>query len=498
MSAGLSAAAVNGDAVFEGHGAVERAQGRRRSREEERKGKYRAEPATTVVAGHSAESSSSTTVSSGDSSSAEHSLDRRSRRSSVSTSPSSPPTPRPNSSASPLSPPSGDTSLSPPTAPLGPDTNPHAAPFFISPAHRPATHPRFAELAPDGSDFAPWARAVGVSREEGLVVELWVRGRATGAEWGQLKAWKVRLDELERWDGKTLLAPNTLTVRLVVDGGAQTYVVRPPVPPTTAAGAAGAGSRARLERVLSDPELHSTGSATAAAAASRKPVVEWGGADEAVRRSLRETRMKVGVGADELLACVPAPFPISVPRSWTLDARLTSRPSSPSRLLRAQTDLQDARLSLATFRADVDGLMRDFDEVDRLVRLFTVSFYSRPHHTDAPSSGPAAPAYAPGRGADVGGQGAAGRDARAGGRQCVPSALLQSGPRGTGADDSFVFTARERTARLREDVARRREQLERGQDVLREEKARQRDFEAAIALEEYVPPDGLADGCPMP
>lgn len=80
----------------------------------------------------------------------------------------------------------------------------------------------------------------------------------------------------------------------------------------------------------------------------------------------------------------------------------------------------------------------------------------------------------------------------------MPSALLQSGPRGTGADDSFVFTARERTARLREDVARRREQLERGQDVLREEKARQRDFEAAIALEEYVPPDGLADGCPMP
>ena len=39
-------------------------------------------------------------------------------------------------------------------------------------------------------------------------------------------------------------------------------------------------------------------------AAGRQKVIEWSGAEEAILRSLRETRMKAGVSAEDLQRCV--------------------------------------------------------------------------------------------------------------------------------------------------------------------------------------------------
>ena len=319
--------------------------GRRRSEEVERKGKYREQEPSSF--GQQPGSSSSAASSDDTLSTASASPSRMtSRRTSISTHPSSPPTPRPKPDL-----------LSIPLAAVDagrPETstsNPHATPFYISHPHRPATNPRFPELAPDGSDFAPWARESGAMREDTVGVELWVRRRVSAAEpaeevsWSLLKEWEVRLNDLKRWDGRTILPPNTLMVRFL-DEPALFYI---PPPATSAAEAH------RLERVASEPELHK--------AAGRQKVVEWSGAEEAILRSLRETRMKAGVNADDLQRCV-------CPKACERPSRLLIVPCFPfARLLRTQAELEAARASLRSFRAEVDALMRDFDESDHLVRL---------------------------------------------------------------------------------------------------------------------------------
>lgn len=329
--------------------------GQGRSLEMKRKGKYReAFSPLPLQLGRQFDTTSSVTSSDTVSSTSTSPTRATSQRTSISTHPSSPPTPRPKPDLLVISPAPVRVEPLEPSA-----SNPHATPFYISHPHRPATNPRFPELASDGSDFAPWARESGATREDTIGIELWVRKRglafaASPTEgWSRLKEWEVRFDDLQRWDGKAFLPPNTLTVR---------FLDEPAVFCVPSAAASTAGPH-RLDRVASEPELHQT--------ASRQPVVEWSGAEEAILRSLRETRMKAGVSIDDLQRCALGALMRVSALDVAFDVTRADRPPLPTRLLRTQARLETARTSLRTFRGEVDALMCEFDETDLLVRLAT-------------------------------------------------------------------------------------------------------------------------------
>lgn len=197
-----------------------------------------------------------------------------------------------DASAEPSSPPTDDSPPGSLDAVSSP--NPNLVPFHLSRPHRPSTHPRFTELSSGGRDFAPWAVDAGVGREESVGVELWTRARRRSVdgrreeegEWRVLKVWEdVRFNDLTPWDGQAPLAPNTLTVRFAAEPE-QTFYLPPAV---LSADEWTEGGRLKLERVVSEPDVH-----------KGRKVVEWGGAEEAILRSLRETRMKAGVGVEDL------------------------------------------------------------------------------------------------------------------------------------------------------------------------------------------------------
>lgn len=154
------------------------------------------------------------------------------------------------------------------------------------------------------------------------MVEVWVKpggGKTrTGGEdasaWRLLKSWEFELSQLRRWDGKvspfylvplhaqpasdvrstkSRLPPNTLLMSFASQPSellylpTQSSIVRP--------------RRPSLERTLSDGEVDGPKSRRARLAK------EWSGARDVVERSLRETRMKRGIGFGELHRCVHHP-----------------------------------------------------------------------------------------------------------------------------------------------------------------------------------------------
>lgn len=101
--------------------------------------------------------------------------------------------------------------LKTPTSP-----NPEMTPFYISPLHRPSTHPRWGALDPE-ADFGGWGRRIW--REDTIRVQVWVRrtadvedGDGTEKSWKVLKELEIELSRMRKWNGK-VGAPDALQHR---------------------------------------------------------------------------------------------------------------------------------------------------------------------------------------------------------------------------------------------------------------------------------------------
>jgi hypothetical protein len=144
-------------------------------------------------------------------------------------------------------------------------------------------------------------------------VQIWARrgmreDSDQGDDWMVLEEVEMELSRLRRWNGKvshhslassrdisdmlhpmkqTFLPPNTILLSFS-SNSSEFYYLPPPVSPT----------RPSLERNFSDGEIEVPTSTV-----RRKPrrkYAEWGDVGDAVERSLRETRMKKGIGFGEL------------------------------------------------------------------------------------------------------------------------------------------------------------------------------------------------------
>ncbi|KAL7408825.1 hypothetical protein BDY24DRAFT_419433 [Mrakia frigida] len=238
-------------------------------------------------------------------------------------------------------------SSSPKSSP--PSPNPERTPFYISPTHRPSTHPRFGDLDPE-ADFGKWDRRIW--REEKVVVEVWVwvagqKRVKVGKEeeeavvveerkereWKVLKEVEVDLGRVKRWNGKSFLPPNTVLISFTSHPLEFYFVPSPSPAPSSSL------VRPRFERTLSDGEIEAPTRSSPILKKKKKLVTEWGDVGDAVERSLRETRMKKGIGFGEL-----------------------------HRLVNLQTVLQDTEESSRKIESGLDRLIEE-DETAVLLRL---------------------------------------------------------------------------------------------------------------------------------
>ncbi|CDZ96499.1 UV radiation resistance associated protein [Phaffia rhodozyma] len=208
-------------------------------------------------------------------------------------------------------------------------------PFFISRIQQASTHPLYGEFDPE-HDFSDEMGSF-VGRLTVFKVEVFVRRRRRkGADeegWRILKSWKVHLERLKRWNGKSFLPPNTLIITLSSHPNTLYYLPPPPDP---------ASEIPVLTRNVSDGELNLLPSGEAQK--KRGKVLGragWdGGAEKSVlEKSLRETKMKRGIGIGELL-----------------------------KLVNLQSVLEDTRQSTRAIEAGLNNLIEKDNEVAGMIR----------------------------------------------------------------------------------------------------------------------------------
>ena len=145
-------------------------------------------------------------------------------------------------------------------------------PFFISPIHPPSTQPRFHSLSPE-TDFAPWL-TVEESAEGTVELDLWAE--SNNGQWRRVDSISgtIDLSRLRRVPADGKLPGNTLEFTLSTDPKAVFYLPHRS-PPSQVSHANG----------RAEPPKRRKGGDT------ERGVVE---------RSLRETRMKTGIGVGGL------------------------------------------------------------------------------------------------------------------------------------------------------------------------------------------------------
>jgi len=170
---------------------------------------------------------------------------------------------------------SGSSSHSIPRSPLSP--TPHeelpVVPFYISPIHMPSTYPRFLNLSPD--DLAPWM-TVEEAASTRIVLEVWYDDPEEGG-WRALSGvgGEVDMALLRRVEGAEGRQPNGVQLMFAWDTKGVYYL------PTSTPG--------------EDVPL-SNGDANPTTFGKKQKETVMG----VVERSMRETRMKKGVGVGAL------------------------------------------------------------------------------------------------------------------------------------------------------------------------------------------------------
>lgn len=145
-------------------------------------------------------------------------------------------------------------------------------PFYISPIHRPSTHPRFLDLVPR-DDFALWLSPVD-SAASTLVVEVWYEDPDGRWSMSPDLGGRVDLEDLRKVDKGDRLADNVLEFTLVDDPRAVYYL-----PSVEAEEASDVEQSRGAEEAVHDKRLEIRG---------------------VMERSMRETRMKRGAGVGAL------------------------------------------------------------------------------------------------------------------------------------------------------------------------------------------------------
>lgn len=145
-------------------------------------------------------------------------------------------------------------------------------PFYISPVHKPSTHPRFLNLSPD--DLAPWL-TVEEAAATRLVLELWYDDPEEGG-WKVLRGMGGSIDMalLRRVEGTEGSEANAVQLTFAWDSKGVYYLpadCTEEVPLVNGVGTDGQPGQKQRQTVMG-----------------------------VVERSMRETRMKKGVGVGAL------------------------------------------------------------------------------------------------------------------------------------------------------------------------------------------------------
>jgi hypothetical protein len=141
-----------------------------------------------------------------------------------------------------------------------PKGHPDSVPFYISPIHHPSTNPRFLQL--EEGDFAPWL-TIEESASSQAILEVWYEdapGENEEKNWRKADTMRgrINLTDLRKLENGMKLGDNAILITLEMDPGSTYYL-----------------------------DTDSTDSAGQ---------VDASKARDAVERSMRETRMKKGVG----------------------------------------------------------------------------------------------------------------------------------------------------------------------------------------------------------